>query len=201
MNPVAHCYRSAAERLTAAARSLGLSHLPEPVPLRLREETGTLASGLAPALAGREDAAALAERLAAALTLEGTPFDRGTAQGGLVLLHISQPWLRETAEALASGPVPPLPGVEPGPRNRDDLPFLLAYTARRCRTVAERPGQRAEELPPGPVLRLAAPPGDREREGRRMREYWSLPPRVRRDPALAEAVSRRAAEDYDRFFR
>ncbi|MCD7946188.1 MAG: hypothetical protein LUF81_06255 [Clostridiales bacterium] len=201
MNQLTDCYRSAAEWLTAAAHSLGFADLPESIPLRLRTETGTLVSGLAPALAGRGDADALAGRLAKALALEDTPFDRGTARGGLVLLYISQPWLRETAETLASGPLPPLPELEPGPRNRDDLPFLLAYTARRCRTLAERPGQRAEELPPGPVLRLAAPPGDREREGRLMREYWSLPLRMRRDPALAGAVSRRAAENYDRFFR
>lgn len=201
MNPLTNCYRSAAERLTAAAQGMGFADLPEPVPLRLREKEGTLASGLAPALAGRGDAAALAERLAEALTLEGTPFDRGEARGRLVLLHISPRWLRETAETLASGPLPPLPGREPGPRDRDDLRFLLTYTARRCRTLAERTGPLASELPPELVLRLAAAPGDRGDEGRLMGIYWSLPSETRRDPALAGAVCRRAAEDYDRFFR
>ncbi|MCC8128638.1 MAG: hypothetical protein LIO51_01695 [Clostridiales bacterium] len=201
MNPLTDCYRSAAERLTAAAQSLGFADLPDPIPLRLRTDTGTLASGLAPALAGRGDADALAGRLAGGLTLEDTPFDRGEAQGRLVLLHISPRWLREMAETLAVGPLPPLPPMEQGARDRRDLRFLLSYTARRCRTLAERPGPQAEELPPSLVLRLASPPGDREGERGLMLAYWSLPPDVRRDAALAGAVSRRAGEDYDRFFR
>ncbi|MCD8381435.1 MAG: hypothetical protein LUC30_00745 [Clostridiales bacterium] len=201
MNLLADCYRSAAERLTAAARAVGFVRLPEPIPLRLREDTGTLSSGLAPALAGRGDAGALARCLAGELSLEGTPFDRGEARGVLVLLHISSRWLREAAKTLAAGTAPSPPTVAPGPRDREDLKFLLSYTACRCRTLAGRPTPPAAELPPAVVLRLAAPPGDREREGRLIRAYWALPPGVRRDPALAGAVSRRAGEDYDRFFR
>ncbi|MCC8182503.1 MAG: hypothetical protein LIO45_05975, partial [Clostridiales bacterium] len=92
MEQIALCYQAAAALLTAAAQGLGYASLPATIPLRLRADTGTLVSGLAPALTGRGNADALAQELAEWLSLAGTPFERAEAHAGLVQRHISPHW-------------------------------------------------------------------------------------------------------------
>lgn len=164
--------------------------LPAAVPLKLQEETGTLASGLPRLLcAGDKGAAeALAVRLSGRLALEGTPFARAEAGGGLILLRLSPAWFQTVLEDYAALDWPDLP-EEAGPRRQDerDRRFLLSYTCRRCRALSRRAEERVQEsqLPPALLCRLARPAGQEERIARM---YWALPVPARRDPDLARAV-------------
>lgn len=181
------CYQAAQALLTSAARSLGLT-VPDPVPLRLGAEEGLLRSALPRRLAAETggDAEVLAERLAAAASLQDAPFSAVTAEGGMLLLSLSEDWLRSVLARFETEALSPLPAMPRGvrERNEEDPDFLLAYTARRCRFLAARGwGEKPEALPAGVICALAA--GDREGAVRR---YWRLPPGVRAYPPLANAV-------------
>lgn len=182
-------YAAASDRLKGALAALGRP-VPERIPLRLRGEDGLLLSALA--RAAGEEGEALAEALAHGLVLEGTPFDRVTAQKGLLLLSFSQDWLRQVLEFYVTLPWPeeaPETGV--CRQDRQASSFLRAYTLRRCRALAERAGAgEPVPLPKGLVCLLAQAPRGREEE--LLRRYWQLPPQVRRCPQLAGAVGRRA---------
>ena len=182
-------YAAASDRLKGALAALGRP-VPERIPLRLRGEDGLLLSALA--RSAGEEGGALAESLAGTLDLEGTPFDRVTAQKGLLLLSFSRDWLWQVLEFYVN-----LPWPEEGPeagfcrQDRQAPAFLRAYTLRRCKALAER--REAEEpvaLPKGLLCLLAQAPRGREEEI--LRRYWQLPPPVRRCPRLAGAVGRRA---------
>lgn len=189
MDRLTESYGSAQRLLSQEVERLSLP-LPAAVPLKLREETGTLVSGLPRLLCAgdKEGAEALAVRLSGRLALADTPFARAEAGGGLILLQLSPAWFRAVLEDYAALDWPDLP-AEAGLRRRDegDRRFLLSYTCRRCRALARRDEERIQEsqLPPALLCRLARPAGQEERIARM---YWALPAPVRRDPALARAV-------------
>ena len=173
---------SAARTLLAdAARRLGMDA--GAVPLRLDRERGALVSALARKLAGGDDVA-LAQALAREVPAE-EPFSRVEAVGSMLVLTLSERWMRETVRRFACVPWPdaaPRHGVRRC--DKTDDAFLLDYTARRCRRLEQ--GQGAWDGLPRRLVCLLAE--ERVDAPAAARAFWALPPRIRRDRELARAV-------------
>ncbi len=185
MNPMERCCATARSLLSDAAAGLGFA-LDRTVPLRRRDNGGLLLSALPRRLAAENggDAQPLAEALIDVLSLEKTPFDRKTAEDGMILLSLSHDWFASVLSDFGSAEWPDVPEL-PSQRNEENPAFLLAYTARRCRALAERGTAGAPpELPAGLICALAAE-GD---AGDIARSYWRLPWKVRAYAPLAKAV-------------
>lgn len=178
----------------AAARHL-LSQLsgtePEAVPLRLNASAGALISALPQRLASRgmNDPRALAEVWAASAKVRA-PFQSITASGGVLVLTLSEQWLRSVLERYGQKDWPRLESPWGVRRcDRAEAAFLLNYTARRCRTLA----QRDEVLPALPRSLVCLLAGDAPNALAVAQAFWTLPPEDRRDRDLARAVGMCAA--------
>lgn len=192
------------ERCCAAARSLlsdaavqsGFAR-PEVVPLRRKDDRGLLLSALPRRLAAENggDAQAVAAVLAAGIAPDGTPFSRVTAENGMLLLSLSESWMRSVLTGFAPLEWPDIPAL-PWERNEENPLFFLAYTARRCRVLSEREhGAVPARLPAGLICALAG-------EGDAVdivRSYWQLPYEVRAYAPLAKAVGVTAGLIYRKF--
>ena len=199
MTVMEESWQSAREILARAARQAGYLP-PSPVPLRLQREEGVFLSALPRLLAARTggNAQAAAEELAEACRLDGTVFSAVRAKNGMLSFSLSQEWADSVLDHWDRQDWPELPPEteDMTSRSEEDGDFLLSYTVRRCRVLAQRPRtEPAPALPAGLICALAE--GRAEEEV--IRSYWHLPYALPQYPPLAGAAGKLAGLIYRKF--
>ena len=199
MTVMEESWQSAREVLARAAERAGYL-APSPVPLRLQREEGIFLSALPRLLAARTggNAQTVAEELARACYLEGTAFSAVRAENGMMALSLSKEWAQAVLDRWDRQDWPELPPEteDMTSRSEEDGDFLLSYTIRRCRVLAQRP--RTEPAPPLPAGLICARAEGRAEEAV-IRSYWHLPYALRQYPPLAGAAGKLAGLIYRKF--
>ena len=199
MTVMEESWQSAREVLARAAERAGYL-APSPVPLRLQREEGIFLSALPRLLAARTggNAQTVAEELARACYLEGKAFSAVRAENGMMALSLSKEWAQAVLDRWDRQDWPELPPEteDMASRSEEDGDFLLSYTIRRCRVLAQRP--RTEPAPPLPAGLICALAEGRAEEAV-IRSYWHLPYALRQYPPLAGAAGKLAGLIYRKF--